>query len=155
MQRSEVDIRPATVADIPAIAPRLREHDVIEARTMTGMDPGDAIEAQMIRSPLAWIAEDSEGPVTMWGAHRADPSSPFVYPWMVTTDRFETYPALRISRTVKRTLPLIVGDAKYATGWVLQDNAVAIAFLRHLGFNVDGEREIRGARFHRFIRRLR
>jgi hypothetical protein len=143
-------VRLATIADVYALARRLRPGDRAEALA-TGMDPRRALRFCFRHSlyPPQVCVVDGEI-AAMWGLY-GEILSDVGHPWLMTGTAVERIPVtlLKIGR---RTVEEMLSHKPRLANFVLASYADAIAFLQRLGFRLDEPRPLRpgGAPFRRF-----
>jgi hypothetical protein len=143
-------VRLATIADVYALARRLRPGDRAEALA-TGMDPRRALRFCFRHSlyPPQVCVVDGEI-AAMWGLY-GEILSDFGHPWLMTGMAVERIPVtlLKIGR---RTVEEMLSRKPHLANFVLANYSEAIAFVQRLGFRLDEPRSLRpgGAPFRRF-----
>lgn len=123
---------PATVAHAHAMAPRMRQAEVLEVRDAAGLSPEDMLLAELGRSSIAWswIVDGQVG--CMFGVvtkHLLDVES---YPWFLTTPLVEKY-ARQFARSCRELLPELLSHHPRLIGMVDARYKLSIRWLTWLG----------------------
>jgi len=145
-----VVIRRATIADVYALARRLRPGDRAEALA-TGMDPRRALRfcfRHSLYPPQVCVVDDEIA--AMWGLY-GEILSDVGHPWLMTGMAAERIPVtfLKIGR---RTVEEMLSHKPQVSNFALAGYSEAISFLQRLGFRLDEPRPLRpgGPPFRRF-----
>lgn len=149
------DVRPVTPEDILLMAQKMRDIDKREAELSTGLPPLEALSRAVEQSQdMCWTGTWKGKMVCMFGVMpRSTLSQDIVLPWLCATDRLPRV-ARAFLRANKELLPQMLGGAKLAYGYVLQENMAARRWLSWLGFDLGEVHAIRGFPFIRFEMRL-
>ncbi len=143
-------IRPATIADVYAVARRLRVEDAAEA-TALGKDPRRALRIAFRASllPPKLFVVDGE-PAAIFGL-AGDILSDVGEPWLLTTAAVERAPVSFV-RGARLELAVMLEHKPRLENYVVADYAKAIRLLEVLGFNIDPPAPIgpKRALFRRF-----
>ncbi len=126
----------ADATHIPFLAENMRAPDVTECAAF-GRDPADALHHGLTSSLWALTAFVDGEPHAMMGVSPRSMIEGVGVPWMLGTERVYDH-----GRDLVRYAPAIVGEM-HATfvvleNLVLADNARALRFLRHVGFEIYG-----------------
>ncbi len=140
----------ATVQDAIQITPNLRQADKLELEGVTGLDSGLSTLIHGVSFGRAWVIKEDK-PVVLFGVMPLEKT--IGIPWMVATD--ELIPnkrfILRHSRAyVDEMLKLYPGGL---VNYIDCRNAVHIAYIKRLGFVIDGLTDYYGLQklpFYRF-----
>jgi hypothetical protein len=135
---------------ILALAPRLREADVLECRAF-GRTPARALTNALASSLWALTAFVEDEPHAMMGVCPKNMLTGEGVPWMLGSEKIYDY-----ARDLVRFGPDIIGEMRGSferlENMVHVENVRAIRFLRHFGFSFSEQREVYGGiefvRFH-------
>lgn len=128
-------IREARPCDAIRLAPRLRMRDVEEIRAASGDDPMTALLRCASESPIAWTAEDHEGPFVMFGVapYMDDVGSP----WLLGADRLVTQYLRAFLRESKHYIKVMHTHYPMLVNYVDARQLDSLKYLRRAGFSID------------------
>ncbi|GAA0567449.1 hypothetical protein ACFQH5_15675 [Halomonas salifodinae] len=145
------EIRPATLADADALAPRMRQADRDEIWAASRQSPGDSLRnaVRASRQPLAGVIDGELACLlgvvpqsTLGGTGAA---------WMLGSEVIERHPLVFL-RHSRPALAEIARGFNYLHNWVDARNTVAIRWLAWLGFTIHDPEPfgVFGMPFHHF-----
>ena len=150
--RARITIRPATIADVAAILPNLREADRRECIAQSLIGPDVALAVTMRNAVAAWVGLVDGVPACLFGVSRTTPLTPdWGTPWMVGTDLIEKHERAFLRRNKAYICEMQILFPKLEN-WVDMRNEKAVRWLAWLGFKIhDAEPHgPLGRLFHRF-----
>lgn len=140
-------VRPATLEDAFALAPRLRKADVVELAASDNPSPLLALVDSVTLSTEAWAFEDDRGVVQALGGLAT--FGTIGSPWLLGSDEMPRHrkallnlPRLSIQKWA-RQYPLLIN-------YVHHENRIAINWLRRLGFEIHPKVFYKKGWFHPF-----
>lgn len=147
----KAEVRPASAADIPVLAARMRQADRDEVMASHGHDPESALRSSLAASTMAWTGWINDEPACMFGVGPISVLAGRGAPWMLGTDLIDHWPRLFLRRSrgcVQRMLAVY----PYLENFADERNVKTLAWLRWLGFRLAGAAVTlpSGARFRHF-----
>ena len=127
-----IDVHDATLADIEALAPRLRADDAAEVAAM-GVSPEAALRRSLDISHWAHAAWVDGEIAAMWGLHIPHLASATAYPWLLTTAVVERHRKLFVA-TSRSQIAIWQSYGFALEGAIDGRYARAQRWLWHLGF---------------------
>lgn len=127
------EIRPATVADIEVIAPRVRAADRRELWDAYGQLPVQVIDASFQASSSCWTGTVDGQPIVMFGV--VPVTAGIGRPWMIGTDLVEVYQKIFLKRC-RGVVAEFHREYELLVNWVAADNKQALQWLAWLGFTI-------------------
>ena len=135
MAPPDILIRPAAIADVYALAERLRDGDRAEILAI-GKDPRRVLRASFRSSltppKVAYVDNDI---AAMWGLG-GDILSDIGAPWLMTAPAIERIPVAFL-KIAQAELAAMRARKARLENWVLADYHKAVRFLGVLGFSLD------------------
>ena len=142
-------IRPAGNEDLTLLASQMRDIDRLEVEAMTGRDAASALMqfAPSSRRMTAGYADDRL--VAVWGVSAPTLLSADATPWLLATDAIGDRDVRRtFLRLSRQEMERLVDGYRRLWNWVHADNAIAIRWLKWLGFQFPGAKStVRGEPF--------
>lgn len=150
----QLSIQRMTARDQDYVATNLRAVDLREMHRLVGpVDPAGIIDFTTSRAVAAWAAFYDGVPICIFGVNRRSLMSDVGVPWMLGTDEVERqgWPFVRLSREYVQRIAQVFPQQE---NWVDAENALAVGWLRWLGFDMDDPKPagVAGAPFIRFSR---
>lgn len=149
LRDGKVRLCAASREDIAPLAASMRDADVREVGAL-GRSPEQALRSSLASSLWALTAFEGDVPIAMLGVSPHNMMEGIGTPWMLGSERIYDN-----ARTLVQLVPDVVAEMRVTfprlENYVARDNARAIAFLRHFGWQVDDEPiEMNGVEFVRF-----
>ncbi|MTK63864.1 MAG: hypothetical protein F8N15_04900 [Methanobacterium sp.] len=130
---TKLTARAATLDDALYLASRLRQEDLSEIQANSGQTPEASIRAGLTAGE-AWVAEDDEGPVAIFGLIPSPPPLGGV-PWMLATPRFLDHQR-QFLRECRQWIETMLARFPILTNVVDARNALHVRWLLWCGFQV-------------------
>ena len=150
-----VNILEATVEHCEALAPILRDMDVIECQAISpGYSNLEILKKCVLGSTRSFSVTDTEdGCLAIFGVREV--GAGFAIPWMLASDLFFTKYKRRFVREAPEFVQRLLGNNYFLYNYISKDNHVCIKWLSSLGFTVNKcqEHDINGVLFHPFFYR--
>lgn len=132
-----VTVRHSCWDDCTAMAPNMRDADVMEVKAATGHDPYKALcEAYAMSDECLTVLYKDE-PCLMMGCCTHPTKEKTGIVWALGTDEIHNFGRLFI-RESPRWLDHIRGNHKTVMNYTHADNVVHHKWLKHLGFTLEG-----------------
>ena len=112
-----------------SIVPHLRQADIDEIRSMTGLPPSAAVACSIAVSERGFTALLDGKPCAVFGVHDG-------IIWLVGTDEITHHP-ITFYRNSKRIFQNLKNGYARLFNFVHADNTFSLRWLRWLGFSVD------------------
>lgn len=132
MVSKRVEIKPAIVGDVYALAPRLREEDVREAKEIWGVAPESALITSYNESSESWSVFCRGKIIAMFG--RVDYKWGAA-PWLVGSPELTDHKLL-MSAKVSEVLKEWQGQVNILRNSIDARNTSTIAWLERIGFSI-------------------
>lgn len=132
MVSKRVEIKPAVVDDVYALAPRLRAEDICEAEEVWDVPSRAALLDSYERSDEVWSVFDRKTIIGMFG--RVDYNWGSV-PWLVGSPELANHKLL-MSAKVGEVLKEWKGQVKVLKNSIDARNTSTIAWLKRIGFTI-------------------
>lgn len=136
-------VRKATAEDAAILAPLLRKEDKDEIAAASGVHPAAALLLGISLGPT-WVAEDSKGPVIIWGVAPSPINSEIGHPWMVGTDRLKDH-SVQFARNCRAWVKKLGDGYKVLHNTVDARNTLHLRWLQWCGFKFIARHERAGA----------
>lgn len=131
-----VEVRPATIADCEALAPRMRYADALEVKRSAGFAPLEALVRSYVETNGRSTAIYFDGEIAAVGGIVPVPAlGPVAAPWLLTSDVVERHP-VTFFRIAKATIDIWNRDYPVLMQLVDEEYVAACRFLRRLGFTL-------------------
>ena len=131
-----VEIVPATLAHVLALAPRLREADKREIKAASGDDPGAALLRSFLSSTKAWTAVFDGVPEAIFGVSPWSTHADIGAPWMLASDVLE-HKRKAIVRITPGIIDAMQREFPFLINYVDARHTRSISWLLWAGFSVD------------------
>jgi hypothetical protein len=145
-----VDYVPASPSHVGPIANRMREIDKLECR-IAGHSPKDAIRLSLAGSARAWTAKAEGRPIAIFGVSPISLLGGEGSPWLLLTNEAMKY-RKALWRDVKAFHEIMHSDYPILSNVVHDENAVAINWLRRLGYSIGEPFDMRGHKMRVFTK---
>jgi hypothetical protein len=142
-------IRPIEPLDVFSVGTRLREQDHTELTLNGKRNPFRGL-MHSLNYPHSYTIEVLGNPEGLFGICPTDFSPRAGCVWMVGTDVLIEKASLTFGKTAKKVLDDMLRDSpkfRYVMNFVHEENTVAIAWLKSLGFSITHHQRIAGMRF--------
>lgn len=133
---SIIDIRPAEISDVAAIAPSVRQPDIDELWASVRMAPYEALMASFrVSRDTAFTATSDGEPMCMFGVKAPSMLGSVAMPWMIASDRLE-FNSRTFLRKSRQVLKIVSEQFPHMQNYVDARNVVAVRWLQWVGFLV-------------------
>lgn len=146
-----VEIREATVDDIPALAAGMRQADRDEVEASHGHNAEEALTSSFAWSSRAWTGLINGEPVCMFGVGPISVLAGRGAPWMLGTTLVERWPRTFLRRC-RPCVAAMLAVYPWLENYVDERNTLSQKWLAWLGFTLAAEPVTltNGARFRHF-----
>lgn len=151
----KVEIREATLDDIPHLAARMRQSDRDEVAASTGHTAEEALTSSLLGSTQTWTGLIDGEPVCMFGVGPLSVLAGRGAPWMLGTDTLERWPRTFLRRC-RPCVAAMLSVYPWLENYVDERNTLSKKWLAWLGFTLAEEPVtlVNGARFRHFEMKL-
>lgn len=128
-------IVPATREHAYRLGPVMRDEDVVEVYSMTGMLPVEAVEASINASSNAWACYFGNDIACVFGISPVNMANGVMAPWALTAEIVDRYPIL-FYKTSRQVIDWMRAHFPTLVNRIEARNGKAIAWARRVGFDV-------------------
>jgi hypothetical protein len=148
---SLIEVVPATMEHVEAMAPRMRRADVEEVWAANRSNPYDALRSSLALSWNAWAGVVDGVVMCIFGVTPLSLVTGCGVPWMLGATGLERY-AMAFLRRNRRYVAEMLATFPRLENWVDARNGASIRWLRWLGFTLEPAAPwgAFGLPFHRF-----
>jgi hypothetical protein len=148
-----IEVKPATLSDAEALAPRVREADRREIDAASGTTPLESLTAAVTRSRIARSVWRDGTVIAMYGVTDW-PDGEAGFPWMVASDEIEKTSARDFRNFTRRCVEELQAASPKLYGTVDARNHKHLRWLKWGGFQIGDTFNIgrNGEAFHSFWR---